>query len=100
MMFIRDGRAQWHQIVLSARDQPEKRILMQMAAQFVESRGCDAIVEVAEVWTAKLSPESLRYVGNLENLSGREEALAYGSHSGRPSSRVFDPNPEGSIRRN
>jgi hypothetical protein len=76
MMFIRDGRAQWHQIVLSARDQPEKRILMQMAAQFVESRGCDAIVEVAEVWTAKLSPESLRYVGNLENLSGREEALA------------------------
>jgi hypothetical protein len=75
MMFIRDGEGNWQLNTLFARDRTEKHLLMRMAAQFVESRGCDAIVEVGEMWTAPLSLEAIKYATSLEQYRDREEAL-------------------------
>lgn len=50
MMFIRDGRGHWHNTALFAADAVEKHLLMRLAAEFVERKGCDAIIEVSEVW--------------------------------------------------
>ena len=75
MMFIRDGRGQWHNVVLVAKDRTEKYVLMQLVAQFVEAQGCDAIVEVGEVWTAIASSNIPQSVRSIEELPGRGEAL-------------------------
>src|ERR1035437_3319396 len=76
MMFVRDGEGNWHNHTLFARDRTEKHLLMQMAARLVESRRCDALIEVGEMWTASVAPDEAPHVTNVENVSGRGESLA------------------------
>ncbi len=60
MMFIRDGYGVWHLLPLEAEDKPEQHLLMRIVANFVETKGCDAIVEVGETWsTLAKSPTEL-----------------------------------------
>jgi hypothetical protein len=68
MMFIRDGHGLWHNASLFARDSTEKHLLMRLAAGFVERKGCDALIEVGEVWIAPI--KSLRN----EDLDGGRSA--------------------------
>lgn len=75
MMFIRDGEGNWHQHTLFAQDRTEKHLLMQMAARFVEERGCDALVEVGEVWTASVAPDQVQHITEVEKILERGEAL-------------------------
>jgi hypothetical protein len=75
MMFVRDGEGNWHNHTLFARDRTEKHLLMQMAARFVESRGCDALIEVGEMWTASIAANEAPHVENVENVPGRGESL-------------------------
>ncbi len=76
MMFIRDGRGSWHNITLSARDRTEKYVLMQLVAQFVEAQGCDAIIEIAEVWTALATSDVQQSTKGVEGIPGSGEALS------------------------
>ena len=75
MMFIRDGEGNWHQHTLFAQDRTEKHLLMQMAARFVEERGCNALVEVGEVWTASVAPDQVQHITEVEKILERGEAL-------------------------
>jgi hypothetical protein len=75
MMFLRDGGGKWNQHTMIARDRTEKQILMQMVARFVEAHGCDAVVEVGEMWTASIPIEELSRTSEVENVTGRGEAL-------------------------
>lgn len=76
MMFIRDGGGNWHNITLTAKDRTEKYVLMQLVAQFVEAQGCDVVIEIGEVWTAKASSEVPQSTDGVEDIPGRGEALA------------------------
>jgi len=76
MMFIRDGKGTWQQLVLTAKDRTEKHIFMQLIAQFVEAQGCDALIEISEVWTAQVPFDKPLMVGDVENIPGRTEELA------------------------
>jgi hypothetical protein len=76
MMFIRDGQGEWHHHTLIAADRTEKYLLMQLVAQFVESRGCDAVIEIGEMWTAKISRGFPAFSGDVESIPGKGEALA------------------------
>jgi len=75
-MHIRDGRRHWRLVRLDAANRTEKNLLMRVVAQFVESVGADALIDVGEVW---LLPES--QAADLEDLDGvwrapgRQEAL-------------------------
>jgi len=75
IMFIRDGCGEWLMKGLFARDRTEKHLLMRKVAQIVESKGCDAIVEVGEMWSAPA--ESLPQLDKkrFENVKGRGELL-------------------------
>ncbi len=75
MMFFRDGRGKWHLKTLFARDRTEKHVLMRMAAQFVERKGCDAIIEVTESWFAPAEIASRIDASDLQHARRREEAL-------------------------
>jgi len=75
MMFFRDGRGEWHTKALLARDRTEKHLLMRMAAQFVESKGCDAIVEVGEMWMAPVKSMRGLDLNEIQNAKGRGELL-------------------------
>lgn len=76
MMFLRDGRGRWHSIVLVAKDRMEKQVLMQLVAQFVEAQGCDAIIEISELWSAKVSQDTPITTQDVESIPGRTEELA------------------------
>jgi hypothetical protein len=75
MMFIRDGHGKWHHLSLIAEDRTEKHVLMQLVAQFVETHGCDAVIEIGELWTAQVSDALPKVIRNVESIPGREEAL-------------------------
>jgi hypothetical protein len=75
MMFIRDGEGKWHHHTLVAADRTEKHVVMQLVAQFVESRGCDAVIEIGEMWIANISKDLPPFVRDVESIPGREEAL-------------------------
>jgi len=75
MMFIRDGGGQWHINGLVARDRTEKHLLMRLVAQFVESKGCDAIVEVGEMWYAPLKSMRELDLDRIQDAEGRRELL-------------------------
>ena len=76
MMFIRDGRGEWHIITLTAKDRTEKYLLMQLVAQLVEAQGCDALIEIGEVWTTKALLTSEDLPEDVKDLRDRGEALA------------------------
>jgi hypothetical protein len=76
MMFLRDGEGQWHQITTLTQDRTEKMVLMQMVASFVENRGCDALVEVGEMWTASIPVELLPGFQGAEHARDRRELLS------------------------
>ena len=76
MMFIRDGRGSWHNITLSAKDRTEKYVVMQLVAQFVEAQGADAVIDIGEVWTVLASKAVRHWAKSVEDIPGREEALA------------------------
>src|SRR5260370_10501050 len=75
MMFIRDGQGQWLMRALAARDRTEKHLSMRSVAQLVESKGCDAIVEVGEMWSAPVESMRGRDLGSIQNAKGRGELL-------------------------
>lgn len=75
MMFIRDGQGEWHHHMLIAADRTEKYLLMQLIAQFVESRGCDAVIEIGEAWTAHISRDIPPFARDVEDIPGKGEAL-------------------------
>jgi hypothetical protein len=76
IMFIRDGEGQWHQITIYSQDKTEKIVVMQMVASFVENRGCDALIEVGEMWTASIPIELLPGVKGAEHARNRGELLS------------------------
>ena len=75
IMFIRDGQGQWHVRTLLARDRTEKHLLMRTVAQFVESKGCDAIVEVSEVWSAPAESVPNLDPNRIQDSKARQELL-------------------------
>lgn len=75
MMFIRDGKGQWHTNALVATDRTEKHLLMRLAAQFIESKGCDALVEVGEVWYAPWKSMRGLDLDRIQDAEGRRELL-------------------------
>lgn len=75
-MFLRDGEGKWHQISAHTQDRTQKMILMQMIASFVENRGCDALVEVGEMWTASIPYEQLPGFKGAEHARDRGELLS------------------------
>jgi hypothetical protein len=75
-MFLRDGEGKWHQISAHTQDRTQKMILMQMIASFVENRGCDALVEVGEMWTASIPFEQLPGFRGAEHARDRGELLS------------------------
>ena len=70
VMFVRDGSGNWHNIWLVAADRMQKHILMQLVAQFIESRGCDAIIDIGEMWIANMPAKT-----EEAYLRDRSEAL-------------------------
>src|SRR5262249_11510957 len=76
VMFIRDGGGQWHSVWLVAEDRTQKHILMQLVAQFVESRGCDAVIEIGEMWIARMPSDPRALEAEISQLPHRQEALA------------------------
>lgn len=56
MMFIRDGQGDWHNPTLFAADRTERHLLMRLAADFVERKGCDALIEVGGATRLAPSP--------------------------------------------
>ena len=78
MMFVRDGHGNWHNATLFAADRTQKHVLMQLAADFVERKGCDALIEVGEVWLKPAEPIS-GGISNPKSLNtARHEALFVG----------------------
>lgn len=75
MMFIRDGSGKWHMNALFAADRTEKHLLMRMAAQFVESAGCDAIIDVGESWSAPMSSMRGLDISSIQDAKGAGELL-------------------------
>lgn len=75
IMFVRDGKGDWYANYLVAQDREEKHLLMRMVANLVESRGCDAIIEVAESWAAPVKYASQIGQGGVEGLKERGEVL-------------------------
>ena len=75
MMFFRDGRGEWQMEVLFARDRTEKHLLMRKAAQIVESKGCDAVVEVGEMWSAAAESVPDLDPNRIQDAKGRQELL-------------------------
>ncbi len=75
IMFIRDGRGEWHIRTLLAGDRTEKHLLMRTVAQFVESKGCDAIVEVGEMWSAPADSVPGLDPNRIQEAEGRQELL-------------------------
>jgi hypothetical protein len=75
VMFIRDGSGAWHLLPIEAADNAEKHLLMSIIARFVETKGCDAIVEVGETWTTLAKPESGLKSSNVRLEMVRGEAL-------------------------
>jgi hypothetical protein len=75
MMFMRDGQGTWFLRGLLARDRTEKHLIMRTIAQLVESRGCDAIVEVGEMWSAPQESLPQLETKNIEDLKERGELL-------------------------
>jgi hypothetical protein len=78
MMFIRDGQGDWHNATLFAADRTEKHLLMRQAAEFVERKGCDALIEVGEVWIEPAKPPSGGISHPASAAMGRREALFVG----------------------
>ncbi len=77
VLFVRDGRGAWHQVVLNASNRMEKNLLMQMVSRFIESVGGDAIVDVGEVWTLQLnSTENSPLIDHIKHSPDRGEALS------------------------
>jgi len=75
MMFIRDGKGEWHIKVLLAKDRTEKHFLMRSVAQFVESKSCDAIIEVGEAWIAPAKSVPDLDASKIADAKGRREVL-------------------------
>jgi hypothetical protein len=78
MMFIRDGHGDWHLFPLGAADKAEQHLLMRIMARFVETKGCDAIVDVGETWTTLVASRTDRTgesIGGPDQLT-RGEALS------------------------
>jgi hypothetical protein len=73
MMFVRDGGGAWHLFPLDAADKPEQHLLMRIVAMFVESKGCDAIVEVGEMWSTLVAPEEGGAANRMRQILRREE---------------------------
>lgn len=77
LVFLRDGRSQWHQLAFLPRDRTEKHLLVRMVASFMERVGADALIDVGEIWT--LPEEQLASaqvnLSSLEGTPGRGEAL-------------------------
>lgn len=77
MVFIRDGRGTWHQVVLDASNRTEKHLLIRIVARFIESVGGDAIIDVGEAWMLQLNgtpPNAL--IDDIQQAPGRGEALS------------------------
>jgi hypothetical protein len=75
LMFIRDGRGEWHLRALIAADRTEKHLIVRTVAQFVENNGCDAIVEVSEVWNAPAESVPGLDSSRIQEAKGHGESL-------------------------
>jgi hypothetical protein len=75
MMFIRDGQGDWHNASLFAADRTDKHILMRLAAEFVERKGCDALIEVGESWIEPVKTLSGKVRSSASAATARREAL-------------------------
>jgi hypothetical protein len=81
MMFLRDGRGKWHNIVLVAKDRMEKQVLMQLTYHVLSA--------VAE-FERELLRERVK--------SGLAQARRKGKRLGRPALRHFDADEMSEIR--
>jgi hypothetical protein len=72
MMFIRDGKGDWHNATLFAADRTDKHVLMRLAAEFVERKGCDALIEVGESWIKPARPLSAGMPPSASTAAPRE----------------------------
>jgi hypothetical protein len=102
MMFIRDGQGDWYQSALVAADRMEKYVLMRQLAEFVERRGCDALIEVGECWMGSSRQFSASVRSSSSAAAASREALLVGVYTregfGRTLVTPFRRGPFGGIK--
>jgi hypothetical protein len=76
IVWLRDGLGDWRQISVIAESRAEKHLVMHQLSDLVRDAGCDAFIEVGEMWTAQADSLVGQLNQNLENHPGRGEALA------------------------
>jgi hypothetical protein len=76
IVWLRDGLGAWRQISIIAENRAEKHLVMHQLSDFVRAVGCDAFIEVGEMWTAESGDVFSQASHNLENHPARGEALA------------------------
>ncbi len=89
MMFIRDGQGDWHNATLFAADRTDKHVLMRLAAEFVERKGCDALIEVGESWIELARPPSEGMLPSAPTAKAPREALFVGVWTREGFKRIF-----------
>jgi hypothetical protein len=75
IVWLRDSQGTWRQITVIAANRAEKHLMMHRLADVVREGGCDAFMEVGEMWTAQAAGLLSQLNPNLENRSDRGEAL-------------------------
>jgi len=76
IIWLRDGAGEWRQQIIVAANRAEKYLMMQRMASLVRETGCDAVIEVGEVWTADAAAFPNHPNPVLENFIGRGEAIS------------------------
>jgi len=80
IVWLRGGWGDWYQITVVAANRAEKHLAMNQLSDLVREIGCDAFMEVGEVWNAQ--PGSLYWPGLTriyKILPGAEKPCSFGS---------------------
>jgi hypothetical protein len=75
-MLMRDGRGQWNGHMIMAEDRVEKYLLMHLLAQTVREEGCDALIEVGEIWLAHQDLTKAILLDTIDKMPNKEEAIS------------------------
>jgi hypothetical protein len=75
IVWLRDSRGEWRQMAVIAENRAEKHLVMHQFADLVREIGCDAFMEVGEMWTGEAEKFWTQHSPDLEKYTGRGEAL-------------------------
>jgi hypothetical protein len=75
IVWLRDSGGEWRQMTVIAENRAEKHLVMHQFADLVREVGCDAFIEVGEMWTGEAERFRTQISPDLEKYPGRGEAL-------------------------